>query len=97
MLQEPHKDASLRFEEEETCVHASRPEPDAVAPLEEHDSASEGGDPEASSLAGSVRYFSRAPNKVLVGMHVDPNSQTQCSYALLPDRRKLISVWQMLR
>ena len=52
MLQDSHKDTGLRFEEEDTCVHASKPSSDAVDAVE-YDSASEG-DPEASSLAGSV-------------------------------------------
>ena len=54
MVQEEHKDEEkgLRFEEEDSCVHAAKPDSDAVAPVE-FDSASEG-DPEASSLAGSV-------------------------------------------
>ena len=52
MLQDSHKDAGLRFEEEDTCVHASKPSSDAVDAVD-FDSASEG-DPEASSLVGSV-------------------------------------------
>ena len=52
VLQDSHKDTGLRFEEEGTCVHASKPSSDAVDAVE-YDSASEG-DPEASSLAGSV-------------------------------------------
>ena len=52
VLQDSHKDTGLRFEEEDTCVHTSKPSSDAVDAVE-YDSASEG-DPEASSLAGSV-------------------------------------------
>lgn len=55
MVQEEYKDEDkgLRFEEEDSCVHAAKPDSDAVAPVE-CDNASEG-DPEAASLAGSVR------------------------------------------
>ena len=55
MVQEEYKDEDkgLRFEEEDSCVHAAKPDSDAVAPVE-FDNASEE-DPEAASLAGSVR------------------------------------------
>ena len=54
VIQDTHKDSSLHFEEEETCVHPIKPDFDEAARME-CDSASEG-DPEASSLAGSVRH-----------------------------------------
>ena len=55
MVLEEHKDEDkgLRFEEEDSCVHAAKPDCEDAA-LMEFDSAGEG-DPEASSLAGSVR------------------------------------------
>ena len=59
VLQDSHKDTGLRFEEEATCVHASKPSSDAVDAVE-YDSASEG-DPEASSLAGSVSSAAADP------------------------------------
>ena len=54
VIQDTHKDSSLHFEEEETCVHPIKPDFDEAARTE-CDSGSEG-DPEASSLAGSVRH-----------------------------------------
>ena len=57
VVQASQKDSSLHFEEEDTCVHPSKPNFDAEAAMD-FDSTSEG-DLEASSLAGSVRHSCR--------------------------------------
>ena len=73
VIQASHKDSSLHFEEENTCVHPTKPSFDAEAALG-FDSASEG-DPEAFSLAGSVcpscqafRYLSLAAAAAAAGL-----------------------------
>ncbi|CAL5220444.1 g2461 [Coccomyxa viridis] len=69
VIQGPQKDATLHFEEEDTCVQPSKPDFDDEAGLD-FDSASEG-DPEAASLAGSDHEYAFVldpPNKKLPEM-----------------------------
>ena len=71
VIQGPQKDATLHFEEEDTCVQPSKPDFDDEAGLD-FDSASEG-DPEAASLAGSVcpcpLYISAVPTVSIQRCH----------------------------